>query len=77
MASLRSCRNPFLGGEDALAEAPIEGNSTPVIFRTPTPAPAQVPALTPAPVSALASAPGPAGRYTDEDLQRTTKLALE
>ena len=36
---------------------------TPAIFRAPTPAPA--------------SASGPPGRYTDEDLQKATKLALE
>ena len=55
-------------------EAPgalTDGNGTPVstlaISCAPTPAPAQT----------LALAPGPLGWYTDENLQRTTKLALE
>ena len=45
--------------------APTDDSGTPV----PTPAVSR----TPAP----ASVPGPPGRYTDEDLQRATKLALE
>ena len=57
--------NPPLTGEDELAgdapEAPTKGSSTP------TSAPAQVPT----------SAPGPTGMYTDVDLQRATRLALE
>ena len=73
MAGPRTRRNPPLGGEDELAGAPTEGNSTPspspVVSQAQTPAPAQAPAPTPA--------PGPPGRYTDEDLQRATKLALE
>ena len=44
---------------------------TPTIFCAPTPAPPQAPA--PAPASVL----GPPGRYTDKDLQKATKLALE
>ena len=36
---------------------------TPAVFHAPTPA--------------FASAPGPPGRYTNEDLQKATKLALE
>ena len=75
MAGPRTRRNPPLGGKDELAGAPTEGNSTPAVSHTPTPAPAQALALTPAP--APASVPGPLGRYTDEDLQRATKLALE
>ena len=52
---------------------------TPAVSHAPTPAPAQtpVPAQAPAPTPAPASVPGPPGRYTDEDLQRATKLALE
>lgn len=57
--------NPPLTGEDELAgdapEAPTKGSSTP------TSAPAQVPT----------SVPGPTGMYTDVDLQRATRLALE
>ena len=75
MAGPRTRRNPPLGGEDELAGAPTEGNSTPspspVVSQAPAPAQASAPTLAPA------SAPGPPGRYTDEDLQRATKLALE
>ena len=69
--------------------APTDDSGTPVptpaVSRAPTPAPAQSPvpikasapaqtfAFTPAP----ASVPGPPGRYTDENLQKATKLALE
>ena len=42
-----------------------------------TPVPYPVVSRAPTPASATASVPGPPGRYTDEDLQRTTKLALE
>ena len=69
----------------------INNNSAPVpipaVFCAPTVAPAQTPALTEAPaltqapaltlVSALASVLGLLSRYTDEDLQRATKLVLE
>ena len=69
MAGPRTRRNA--GG------APTNGSSTseptPTVSRAPTPALAQAPAPTTAP----ASAPGPPGRYTDKDLQRATKLALE
>ena len=39
--------------------------------------PEPTPAVSRAPTSAPASALGPPGRYTDKNLQRTTKLALE
>ena len=42
-------------------------------FPTKAPAPTQAPAFTSAPASTL----GPLGRYTDEELQRVTKLALK
>ena len=61
MAGLHTRRNA--GG------APTDDSGTPV----PTPAVSRAPTPAPAP----ASASGPPGRYTDEDLQRTTKLALE
>ena len=56
--------------------------STLVISYAPTPTPAQtfVPIKNPAPTQAPApifiSAPDPPKRYTDENLQMTTKLAL-
>ena len=57
--------------------APTNGSGTskptPAISRAPTPAPAQASAPIPTPASAL----GPPGRYTDKNLQRATKLALE
>ena len=61
MAKSRTRRNA--GG------APTNDGDTPV----PTPAVSRTPTLAPAP----ASVPGPLGRYTDEDLQRAIKLALE
>ena len=78
MAGPRICRSPRCnlppGGEDKLAGsppgAPTEGSNTP----TPSPpvswaqTPADAPAPTPAP---------PRGTYTDADLQRATKLALD
>ena len=73
MAGLYTRCNPPLGGKNELAGAPTKGNSTPAVFRAPTPALAQAPA----PILALASTPDPQGRYTDKDLQRATKLALE
>ena len=73
MAGSRTHRNPSLGGKDELAGAPTKGNSTPAVSHASTPIPAYAPAPTPAP----ASAPGPPERYTDKDLQRDTKLALE
>ena len=59
--------------------------STPGASYTPTFVPAQIPVPTEAsaptqvltPTPALASALGPPGRYTDKNLQRATKLALE
>ena len=63
--------------------APINNSGTskptPAISCAPTPAPAQTSALAQAPASTLTSAsvPGPPRRYTDENLQRATKLALE
>ena len=65
------CCNPLFGGKNELAGAPTEGNSTPAISYIPTPVFAQV--LAPIPAFAL----GLPGRYTDKNLQRTTKLALE
>ena len=77
MTGPRIRRNPPLGGKNKLAGALTEGNSTPspssVVFQALTPAPAQASAPTLAP----ASASGPPRRYTNEDLQRATKLALE
>ena len=72
MAGPRARRNaPPPAGEDELAGdvpgAPTEGSGT----HTPTPAASRAPTPAPAP------APGPPGRYTDEDLQRATKLALD
>ena len=73
MAGPRTRCNPPLGDKDELAGALTEGNSTslpsPVVSQAQTPAPTQAPAPTPA--------PGPLERYTDKDLQRATKLALE
>ena len=77
MAGLRIRRNPPLSGKDELAGASIERNSTSspfsVVSQASTPAPAQASILTPA--SALPS--GRPGRYTDKDLQKAIKLALE
>ena len=77
MAGPRIRRNPLLGGEDELAGAPTKGNSIPAVSCASTPAPAQAPAPISAPAFAPASAPSPPERYTDEDLQRATKLALK
>ena len=68
------CRYPSPGDEDALAGglsgAPTEGSNTPTrslpVFWAQTPADALTP--TPAP---------PRGTYTDVDLQKAIKLALE
>ena len=77
MAGPRARRNPPPpAGEDELAgEAPTDGSGIPV----PTPAVSRVPTLAPAgaPAPAQIPAPGPPVRYTNEDLQRATKLALE
>ena len=61
-------RNPSPAGEDELAGgAPTDGSvtsaPTPAISRAPIPAPAPAPAP-------------PGGTYTDVDLQKATKLAL-
>ena len=69
-----SCRNSPLGGEEELVGgppgAPTEGSNTltlsPTIFRAQTPADA----LAPTPASLR-------GTYTNVDLQRASKLALE
>ena len=78
MAGPRTCRsprcNPPPGGKDELARgppgAPTEGSNTPIPF--PPVSRAQTPADAPAPTLVLLR-----GTYTDKDLQRTTKLALE
>ena len=63
--------------------APTNDNGTPepipAVSCVPTPMSAQTPASTqiPAPTPAPASVSGPPGRYTDEDLQKATKLALK
>ena len=70
MARPRTRRNsPPAGKDELVEEAPSEGNGTPT--STPAASRAPTPALAPA------SAPGPPGKYTDEDLQRASKLALE
>ena len=68
MAGPGICRNPLRGNKDELAGGvPTDVSGTLV----PTPAVSQASTL------ASASAPGPSERYTDEDLQRAIKLALE
>ena len=67
MTGPRTRRNPLLGGKNELAGAPIEGNSTSAISCASIFAPILAPAL----------ASGPPKRYTDKNLQRATKLALE
>ena len=65
------CFNPPPTGNDELAGgAPGALTNGSGIF-TPTTATSCTPTPTPAPV------PGPTGMYTDVDLQRATKLALE
>lgn len=67
--------NPPPISKNELAEdapgAPTEGSSTP------TPSPAISPALTPVPAQAPTPAPGLPGMYTNIDLQKATRLALE
>ena len=75
MAGPSTHRNLPFGGKDELAGASTKRNSTSAVFCAPTPAPAQALASTPTP--APASVPGLPGRYTDKNLQRATKLALE
>ena len=70
MAGPRTWRNAPPAGNDELAgRAPSKGSGIP----TPTPAASRAPIPAPASASAL----GPPGKYTDEDLQRATKLVLE
>lgn len=70
MASPCICRNLHLAGKDQFTEQVfIDGSDIPVIFYVFIPIPPQAP--TPA------SAPGSLGRYTDENLQKATKLALK
>ena len=78
MIGLQTCRNPVPAGKDELTEKVLikgSGTSTfiPAVLYTPIPILPQVPAL----VQALALTPGLPSRYTDEDLQRATKLALK
>ena len=73
MAGLYIRRNPPFAGKDELAGAFTNGNSMPIISRASIPAPAQAPA----PILAPALTLDLPGRYTDEDLQRATNLALE
>ena len=82
MAGSHTCCNSLFKGKDELAgEAPTNGShtSTPAVSWAQTPALTEVPmpAQTLAPAQTPAPAPGPPGRYTDKDLQRATKLALE
>ena len=72
MAGPRTRCNPLSAGKDKLATgAPSKGSGIPnptlAAFCTPIPALTQDPA----------PAPGPPGIYTDVDLQKTTRLALE
>ena len=67
MASLYTRRNLFFGRKNKLARVPINRNSTPVISC----------AFTSALSLALTSSPGLSERYTDENLQKTTKMAPE
>ena len=67
-------RNPHLGGEDELTGsppgAPTKGSNTPTLFPPVS--------WVQTPVDTLAPTPAPPrGMYTNVDLQRATKLALE
>ena len=74
MAGPPACCNFFRAGKDELAEeTATDGSSTSIISRILTPALSQVFALTQAPASAI----DPPDRYRDENLQKTTKLALK
>ena len=75
MAGPRTCRNPpFAGKRELAGQAAIKGSGNPspplASSCVPTPAPAQA-------EEAPVPAPGRPGKYTDKDLQRNTKLALE
>ena len=63
------CNLPPAGKDELAGGAPSKGSGTS------TPTSAAFRALTPA--LAPASALSPPGKYTDKDLQRATKLALE
>lgn len=68
----RTCCNlPPTGKNELAGEALIKGSGAftliPAVFRI----------STPTPIQDLAPAPGQLSRYMDEELQRTTKLALE
>lgn len=79
MTGLRACRHLTCpAGKDKLAgRAPIESSGTHIptraVFHTATPAPTQILA----PALAFAPAQGLLGNYTNINLQRATKLALE
>ena len=91
MAGLYTYHNPLFSGKDKLAEAFIKRNSTPspfsIVFCTFISAPPQTPVLAEALMLAQASTltlafipvfiPDLLERYTNKDLQRTTKLVLE
>lgn len=80
MAGPCTCHNSPPTSDNELAinalKAPTKSSGTP----TPTRAVSCVPTLAPAqvfaPAQALAPVPDPPGSYTDEDLQRATKLAV-
>lgn len=74
MAGLYICRNSFPASKNKLAgRASTDSSSILVVSYTLTPTPSLVFAFVPAPVFALS----PLSRYTDKNLQKTTKLALE
>ena len=75
MAGLQTrCNLPPSDEGELTGEARTKGSDipspSPTAFRVPTPVPAQA-------LEAPAPAPGPPGRYTDKDLQKAIKLALE
>ena len=73
MARLCTCYNSPTAGKDEVTkdalEVPIKSNST--FTCSPTISCVLIPALAQVPI------PGPPDLYTDVDLQKTTKLALE
>ena len=73
MAGPRTYCNLLFSGKDKLTGALTKGNSTSAVSCAPTFALAQTHASTPTP----ASTPGLLGRYTDKDLQKAIKLAIE
>ena len=68
---------PSNGNGISIPTPTISCTLTPIPTQTPVPIKAPVPTQASAPILALASALGSLGRYTDKDLQRTIKLALE